>query len=133
MDVEDTPDFIVVAEREGSSMASVWNESVVVRRTQSDCFVLEICNYEVFSEFDPEDEEGNELPLPAEVGGEKVLGIMDGQYLYGGELSCYDADKSLSFSRTEYVREFEDNAAKQFSLTADQIKKVRRFVVGDVA
>ena len=56
--------------------------------------MLEICQYEALAEA-KYDDDGNELPLPAQIDGKEVIGVEDG-YIIGGTLSCWD-DRFLVF------------------------------------
>jgi hypothetical protein len=85
----------ILQTREASSMVSTWNEYLRVDRNGDGTAKLEICRYEALTEAEY-DEDGNELPLPAQIDGKDVIGVED-DYVVGGSLSCWD-DRFLVFS-----------------------------------
>ena len=94
---QNTPDWSdaereVIAQRECSGPTSVWNEYLCKTLLPGWGRYLEVCQYEVLAEFDGGyDDDGNELPLPAEWNGKKVVDQVDG-YLIGGELERWNDD-----------------------------------------
>jgi hypothetical protein len=83
------PDYPkILKTREASSMVSAWNEYLRLDKNDDGTAKLEFCQYEALAEAEC-DEDGNELPLPAQIDGKDIIGVEDG-YVVGGSLSCWD-------------------------------------------
>jgi len=75
-------------------MVSTWTEYLRLGKNRDGTARLEICQYEALAEAEYDDD-GNELPLPAQINGKQVIGVEDG-YIIGGPLSCWH-DEFLVF------------------------------------
>jgi len=61
----------IICVREASTRVSTWNEYLCVANVSAGVGRIDICGYEVLCEYEGEDEDGNEIPLPREVNGHR--------------------------------------------------------------
>jgi len=91
-------DLKVIAERERSGMASVWDEYLCVRLVSETEHELSVRAYEILGESEAYyDEETEDYDLPDEINGKTVVGFVD-EWIVGGALIETEAFKSLVFS-----------------------------------
>lgn len=103
--------FEVLLKGERSSMVSTWHEYLCLE-VRSNVVRLSICGYELLanlSDFEVRDDDGDfvEYRVPDEIGGSKVEGVEDGEYVVGGalipndevSLSNADEDAALDWLR----------------------------------
>ena len=91
-------DLKIIAERERSGMASVWDEYLCVRKVSETEYELSVRAYEVLAEgWDYYDEESEDYDLPDEINGKAVVGFVD-EWIVGGSLIETETFKSLIFS-----------------------------------
>ena len=87
----------IIAERERSGMASVWDEYLCLRKVSETEYELSVRAYEVLAEgWDYYDEETEGYDLPDEINGKGVVGFVD-EWIVGGSLIETEAFKSLLF------------------------------------
>ena len=90
-------DLKIIAERERSGMASVWDEYLCLRKVSETEHELSVRAYEVLAEgWDYYDEETEGYDLPDEINGKGVVGFVD-EWIVGGSLIETEAFKSLLF------------------------------------
>ena len=83
-DIKD--EVIFVAQREYSSMTSTWMEYLVIIKGHHKRYQVANAAYDAIAEAnDYFNEEKDDYDLPAEINGQKVLGVSDG-FIIGGEL-----------------------------------------------
>ena len=91
-------DLKIIAERERSGMASVWNEYLCVRKVSEMEHELSVRAYEILAEgWAYYDEESEVYDLPDEINGKAIVGFVD-EWIVGGSLIETEAFKSLTFS-----------------------------------
>ena len=91
-------ELVVLIEREGSSMASTWNEYLCLKRITDDELELSNRMYEGLGEADEfYNEELEDYILPDSINGDLVAGMNDG-IIFGGELICWDDEQVIKFS-----------------------------------
>lgn len=97
-------EFRVLLTAEFSTPASSWREHLCLTQ-RGDGVVLASCGYAVLakvSEFAVEDAVGEvTYALPAEIDGQAVVGIEDGEYVVGGELVPQDDDAEIELQLGE--------------------------------
>ena len=88
-------DLKIIAERERSGMASVWDEYLCLRKVSETEYELSVRAYEVLAEgWDYYDEETEGYDLPDEINGKGVVGFVD-EWIVGGSkndplfLACF--------------------------------------------
>ena len=87
----------IIAARERSGMASVWDEYLCLRKVSETEHELSVRVYEVLAEgWDYYDEETEGYDLPDEINGKGVVGFVD-EWIVGGSLIETEAFKSLLF------------------------------------
>ena len=90
-------DLKIIAERERSGMASVWDEYLCLKKVSETEHELSVRAYEVLAEgWNYYDEESEDYDLPDEVNGKAVVGFVD-EWIVGGSLIETEAFKSLLF------------------------------------
>ena len=90
-------DLKIIAERERSGMASVWDEYLCLRKVSETEYELPVRAYEVLAEgWDYCDEETEGYDLPDEINGKGVVGFVD-EWIVGGSLIETEAFKGLLF------------------------------------
>lgn len=95
-------DLKIIAERERSGMASVWDEYLCIRKVSETEHELSVRAYEVLAEgCDYYNDETEEHDLPDEINGKSVVGFVD-EWIVGGSLIETEAFKSLSFSNLDH-------------------------------
>lgn len=91
-------DLAVLTEREESSMASVWNVYLCLKRKSEYRYELSIRRYEALVEAaEYYDDEQEDYILPDEIDGIPVVGLED-DYVVGGELQFYNDDEAIEFA-----------------------------------
>ena len=91
-------DLKIIAERERSGMASVWDEYLCLRKVSETEYELSVRAYEVLAEgWDYYDEESEDCDLPDEINGKAVVGFVE-EWIVGGSLIETETFKSLIFS-----------------------------------
>ena len=91
-------DLKIIAERERSGMASVWDEYLCLKKVSETEHELSVRAYEVLAEgWDYYDEESEDYDLPDEINGKAVVGFVD-EWIVGGSLIETEAFKGLTFS-----------------------------------
>jgi hypothetical protein len=117
----------IITQRETGTMLSTWTEYLCVRRIRRGVAIVEICGHEPFCEFDSEDEDGNEIPIPDYYEGKKVFGV-DYGYLVGEELGLISDDAEYQFLYTEdelnELMEWINNSG--FKLNNDMVASVKK-------
>jgi len=95
-------DLKIIAERERSGMASVWDEYLCLRKVSETEYELSVRAYEVLAEgWDYYDEKTEDYDLPDEINGKAVVGFVD-EWIVGGSLIETEAFKSLVFVDLEH-------------------------------
>ena len=90
-------DLKIIAERERSGMASVWDEYLCVRKVSETEHELSVRAYEILAEgWAYFDEESEDYDLPDEINGKAIVGFVD-EWIVGGSLIETEAFKSLIF------------------------------------
>ena len=90
-------DLKIIAERERSGMASVWDEYLCLRKVSETEHELSVRAYEVLAEsWDYYHEESEDYDLPDEINGKAVVGFVD-EWIVGGSLNETEVFKSLVF------------------------------------
>ena len=91
-------DLKIIAERERSGMASVWDEYLCLRKVSETEHELSVRAYEILAEgWAYFDEESEDYDLPDEMNGKAIVGFVD-EWIVGGSLIETEAFKSLAFS-----------------------------------
>ena len=91
-------DLKIIAERERSGMASVWDEYLCLRKVSETEYELSVRAYEIPAEgWAYYDEESEDYDLPDEINGKAIVGFVD-EWIVGGSLIETEAFKSLIFS-----------------------------------
>lgn len=91
-------DLKIIAERERSGMASVWDEYLCVRKVSETEHELSVRAYEILAEREAYcNEETEDYDLPDEINGKAIVGFVD-EWIVGGSLIETEAFKSLTFS-----------------------------------
>ena len=91
-------DLKVIAERERSGMASVWDEYLCVRIVSETEHELSVRAYKILAESGAYyDEETEDYDLPDEINGKTVVGFVD-EWIVGGSLIETEAFKGLTFN-----------------------------------
>jgi hypothetical protein len=106
-------------------MVSTRNEYLRLDKNNDGTATLEICQHMSLAEVE-HDEDGNELPVPKYVNGEKVVGVEDG-VIVGGALGCYD-DRSLVYGPDQIDLAVEWLETEQFQIDDDLIAELRNAV-----
>ena len=102
---------MLLAEREKSSMASCWNESLLLKQNDAGHYYLAECGHEVLGSIYelPEDEiyddDGN-LITPTHYNGQPVLDLEDGEWLVGAELLERESSKPFDLDSLERAEAF---------------------------
>ena len=114
-------DLKVIAERERSGMASVWDEYLCLRKVSETEYELSVRAYEVLAEgWGYYDEETEGYDLPDEINGKGVVGFVD-EWIIGGSLIETEAFKILLFKDlnhpdvTQWFEEVEWNTSAVMS------------------
>ena len=114
-------DLKIIAERERSGMASVWDEYLCLRKVSETEYELSVRAYEVLAEgWDYYDEESEDYDLPDEINGKAVVGFVD-EWIVGGSLIETEVFKSLLFKDlnhpdvTQWFEEVEWNTSAVMS------------------
>jgi hypothetical protein len=115
----------ILSEREGSGMTSVWDEYLCVTQNGDGSATLEVCMYEALGAI-PSDEDSDDLVIPEEIGGKKVVGVSD-EFFVGGELDCYDG-RVLTYSAPDIERAIDWIASKYFEVTDQLIQDLHQSV-----
>lgn len=102
---------LTLAEREQSSMASCWNESLLLKQNEHGQFYLAVCGHEVLGNIYelPEDEiydEDENLITPTHYKGQPVLDLEDGEWLVGAELVEKETSRPFDASSLAVAAEF---------------------------
>ena len=99
-----THELTVLSKREESSMASTWTEYLCFCAGDEKKYrVIEGAYQALADAAEYYDEETEDYDLPAEIDGEPVVGLQD-DFVIGGELDWYSADKTVEFDRVEDER-----------------------------
>lgn len=106
----------VLDNHEYSTMVSTWTRYLCVRHVRPGVAAAEICQYEPLCEFNPYDEDGNEIEIPSVVDGKHVIRFEDG-YLVGGELGPESDDSIYEYNVTELADVTEWIEKNHFHLT----------------
>ena len=91
------PDPLILAEREGSGMTSVWNEYLCLKKGDAKTYCLFTGRYSALgaaSQF--YDDDIGDYDIPDEIDGVAVHGIED-VWVGGGELECTEWSESVEF------------------------------------
>jgi hypothetical protein len=123
---------IILMTREGSSMASTWNEHLCVSYTDGKWLIGEYgYNWAASIDDIPEEErytDDGELKIPEEWDGHKVLGIADGEYIETDELvergNDYEFKKNEIEKAIEFAIEFGWNDITNFDDAMKRLKKI---------
>lgn len=90
--------MVVIAEREGTSMASMWNEYLCLVPGEDEPYRLFTGKYEALAECDDFYDEGlDDYVLPDTIDGKAVVGIED-DLVVGGDLVWEDGSDIIEFS-----------------------------------
>jgi hypothetical protein len=106
-------------------MVSTWNGYLRLYKNEDGTASLEVCQYEVLAEVEY-DEDGNELPVPEYIDGERVEGVEDG-YIVGGKLGCSNGD-SLIYGPDEIDLTVKWLKTKGFEVDGDLIAELQKAV-----
>jgi hypothetical protein len=117
----------VLTWKEASSMASTWTEYLRLSKAGENTAVLEVCMYEGLGELVRNDDE--ELILPEQIDGKKVLGVEDG-IIFGGELMCWGDEKTFSFAQTTLKDAVAWLRAQHWNITAELVHELTKAVGG---
>ena len=120
-------DRTIICARERASMASTWNEYLCVANIARGVGRIDVCQFEPLGEYEKEDEDGNERPIPQVVGGKTVVGIEDG-YLVGGELNCCD-DRQKIYTADEVDGVIDGLRELSFDVSEEMISEIRAAAV----
>lgn len=97
-------DLTVLSKREESSMASTWMEYLCLCPGDNKKYRVFEGGYQALAEAaDYYDDEAEDYNLPAEIDGAPVVGLQD-DFVIGGELDWYSADKTVEFDRVDDER-----------------------------
>ena len=115
----------ILTSHQTSTMVSTWNDYLRLDKNDDGTAKLEICQYELLAEVEF-DEDGNELPVPESIHGEKIVGVEDG-YIVGGALACYD-DRPLIYRPGEIIVAIEWLKAEGFKVDHVLIAELQKAV-----
>jgi hypothetical protein len=91
----------ILAEREGSSMASAWTEYLCLRIVQGGPHQLFQAQYEPLGECEGYfNEETQEYELPDEINGQPVVGMED-EWVVGGSLEPFQEELAMEFTSVD--------------------------------
>jgi len=100
--VKNIGDLKIIAERERSGMASVWDEYLCIRKVSETGHELSVRAYEILAEgWAYYDGETEDYDLPDEINGKAIVGFVD-EWIVGGSLIQTEAFKSLNFSALDH-------------------------------
>ena len=90
---------LILCEREESSMASSWDEYLVLRLKDDGSYLLFTGKFEVLEDASGYwNDETEDYDLPEEIDGKEVLWVSDG-YVIGGDLDYFNAEEAVEFKK----------------------------------
>jgi hypothetical protein len=116
----------VLASKEASGMVSTWTEYLRLDKAAENMAVLDVCRYEGLGELVRDDYE-EDVILPEQIDGKKVIGIEDG-IIFGGELMCWSTEQKFPFAQATLEAAIAWLRAQHWKITEELVCELTKAV-----